>query len=43
MINAGKYNKRISIYKVEIVKSSNGFQTKQKNACITTTCKRENY
>lgn len=34
MINAGKYNKRISIYKVEIVKSSNGFQTKQKTLVL---------
>lgn len=30
MINAGKYNKKISIYSVQIVKDSAGFQSKQK-------------
>ena len=30
MINAGKYNKRISIYRVQIDKDSAGFQNKQK-------------
>jgi SPP1 family predicted phage head-tail adaptor len=30
MLNAGKYNKRINIYKTEIVENENGFQTEQK-------------
>lgn len=30
MINAGKYNHRIKIFSAQIVKSPNGFQTKQK-------------
>lgn len=34
MINAGKYNKRISIYKIEIVKDSAGFQSKQKTIVL---------
>jgi SPP1 family predicted phage head-tail adaptor len=34
MINAGKYNKRISIYKTTTVKDSQGFQTKQKTLIL---------
>lgn len=34
MINAGKYNKRIKIYKIETVKNSRGFQTKQKTLVL---------
>jgi SPP1 family predicted phage head-tail adaptor len=30
MLNAGKYNKRIKIYKTEIIENENGFQTEQK-------------
>ena len=30
MINAGKYNKRISIYQTTVVKDSAGFQSKQR-------------
>ena len=30
MINAGKYNKKISIYKTTVVKDSAGFQSKQR-------------
>lgn len=33
-MNAGKYNKRIRIYKVETVKNANGFQTKQKTIVL---------
>ena len=33
-MNAGKYNKRIRIYKVETVKNANGFQTKQKTLVL---------
>ena len=35
MINAGKYNKRIKIYKTEIVENENGFQTKQKTLVLS--------
>lgn len=34
MMNAGKYNKRIKIYKMETVKNSRGFQTKQKTLVL---------
>lgn len=34
MINAGKYNKKISIYSVKIVKDSAGFQSKQKTLVL---------
>lgn len=34
MINAGKYSKRIKIYKIETVKNSRGFQTKQKTLVL---------
>lgn len=30
MINAGKYNRKISIYKTTVVKDSAGFQTKER-------------
>lgn len=30
MINAGKYNKKISIYQTTVVKDAQGFQTKQR-------------
>ena len=30
MINAGKYNKKIKIYEVQIVEDAAGFQTKTK-------------
>lgn len=30
MINAGKYNKRISIYQTTVVKDAQGFQSKQR-------------
>lgn len=29
MINAGKYNKRIKIYRIQIVKDAQGFQSEQ--------------
>lgn len=35
MINAGKYNKRIKIYKTEVVESENGFQTEQKTLVLS--------
>lgn len=41
--NAGKYNRRISIYQTTVVKDSQGFQTKQRTlvlqpyACVKTT------
>ena len=35
MINAGKYNKRIKIYKTEIVENENGFQTEQKTLVLS--------
>ena len=34
MMNAGKYNKRIKIYKTEIVENENGFQTEQKKLVL---------
>lgn len=35
MINAGKYNRKISIYSVEIVTNARGFQTKQKTLVLS--------
>lgn len=35
MINAGKYNKRIKIYKTEVVENENGFQTEQKTLVLS--------
>ncbi len=34
MMNAGKYNKRIKIYKVEITKTKNGFPIKEKTLVL---------
>ena len=34
MINAGKYNKRIKIYKVEMAKTKNGFPIKEKTLVL---------
>ena len=36
MINAGKYNKRISIYQTTVVKDSAGFQSKQRVLVLQT-------
>jgi len=36
MINAGKYNKKISIVEKQIVKDSDGFETYQEVAVLTT-------
>lgn len=35
MINAGKYNRKISIYSVEIVTNPRGFQTEQKTLVLS--------
>ena len=35
MINAGKYNKRISIYAVRIVEDAAGFQSKEKTLVLS--------
>lgn len=35
MINAGKYNHKISIYSVEIVTNPRGFQTEQKTLVLS--------
>lgn len=35
MINAGKYNRKISIYSVEIVTNARGFQTEQKTLVLS--------
>lgn len=35
MLNAGKYNKRIQIYKTQIVESENGFQTSKKTLVLS--------
>ena len=35
MLNAGKYNKRIKIYKTEIVENENGFQTEEKTLVLS--------
>lgn len=34
MMNAGKYNKRIKIYKVEMTKTKNGFPIKEKTLVL---------
>lgn len=34
MINAGKYNKKISIYQTTVVKDSAGFQSKQRTLVL---------
>ena len=35
MLNAGKYNKRIKIYKTEVIENENGFQTEQKTLLLS--------
>ena len=35
MINAGKYNRKINIYRVDVVKDSAGFQTKIKTLVMS--------
>lgn len=35
MLNAGKYNKRIKIYKTEVIENENGFQTEQKTLVLS--------
>ena len=35
MLNAGKYSKRITIYKTVIVTDEDGFQTEQKQVILT--------
>lgn len=35
MINAGKYNRKISIYKTEVVKDSAGFQKKERTLILS--------
>ena len=35
MLNAGKYSKRITIYKTVIVTDEDGFQTEQKKVILT--------
>ena len=35
MINAGKYNRKISIYSTEIVTNARGFQTEQKTLVLS--------
>ena len=35
MLNAGKYNKKIKIYKTEIIENENGFQTEQKTIVLS--------
>ena len=35
MLNAGKYNKRIKIYKTEIIENENGFKTEQKTLVLS--------
>ena len=35
MLNAGKYNKKIKIYKTEVVENENGFQTEQKTIVLS--------
>ena len=35
MMNAGKYNKKIKIYSVEIVEDSDGFQSKDKTLVMS--------
>ena len=36
MVNAGKYNRKISIYSVEIVTNARGFQIENKTLVLTT-------
>lgn len=36
MINAGKYNKKISIYQTTVVKDAQGFQTKETTLALQT-------
>lgn len=36
MLNAGKYNKKIKIYKTEAIENENGFQTEQKTLVLST-------
>lgn len=36
MINAGKYNKKISIYKKEVIKDSDGFKDYEEVTVLTT-------
>ena len=35
MLNAGKYNKKIKIYKTEAIENENGFQTEQKTLVLS--------
>ena len=35
MLNAGKYNKRIKIYKTEVIENENGFQTEEKTLVLS--------
>ena len=35
MLNAGKYNKKIKIYKTESIENENGFQTEQKTLVLS--------
>ena len=35
MLNAGKYNKKIKIYKTEVIENENGFQTEQKTLVLS--------
>ena len=35
MLNAGKYNKRIKIYKTEVIENENGFQTEQNTLVLS--------
>ena len=35
MLNAGKYNKKIKIYKTEAIENENGFQTEQKTLVVS--------
>lgn len=35
MINAGKYNKKINIYQIQVVKDSAGFQSKQRTLVLS--------
>ena len=39
MINAGEYNKRISIFKEEVIEDSAGFATKSKSVVLNTWAK----
>ena len=35
MLNVGKYNKKIKIYKTEAIENENGFQTEQKTLVVS--------